>query len=203
MLRFFRSRSPQREIHYHEDDYCQQQLLPRAAAEHVELEIRKSNEFADAHRAPSGFGWTDVYAIQDAPVELCSLKITRELLAGAISPFLRPFDIVYTGYSSHREKCRTTAAWGTSERCALFANWKSDGIITNIWTNFFDDDKASILAATESVAALGKYQPLVYVDWAWSYTCDVADKNAFAARLSEKLKAICERVGGGTSSGAQ
>jgi hypothetical protein len=49
-----------REIYFHEDDYCQQQLLPREASAYARAEVQKIGEFAESHRVPGGRGWTDI-----------------------------------------------------------------------------------------------------------------------------------------------
>lgn len=173
--------SGQREIYFHEDDYCQQQILPRASSSYAAAEVKKIGEFADAHRAPGGLGWTDMHIRQDAPVELRALQINREQFGEIVSPFLPPFDVVYTGYSSYREQCVKTAAWGRSAQCALLADWDGDDVIKNVWAEFFDEDEASIVAAARAVGALGKLHPLVYVDWAWGYTCEASAEETFAS----------------------
>jgi len=118
-----------REIYFHEDDYCQQELLPREALAFADAEIKKIGEFANAHRAPDGAGWTDVYVRQKPPVTFRTIGMTKENFGTIISPHLPPFDLVYTGYSSYRERCRKAAAWGTSQHNALFADWDDEGII--------------------------------------------------------------------------
>jgi len=190
MIPFLQRLFRKREIYFHEDDYCQQQLLPREAAAYAAAELKNIEEFADVHRAPGGFGWTDVYGRKESPVELRTLKMKKEEFAAAVSPFLPPFDVVYTGYSSHREKCRKIAAWGTLEQCALLVDWDDDGIIANAWAEFFGQEAESILAATKAVAALGNLHPLIYVDWAWGYLCDVSDEQAFSSMLHAKLETI-------------
>lgn len=70
---------PNREIYFHEDDYCQQQLLPGETAEYVELELGRINDFAQPHRAPGRFGWTDIYVRQEAPVALSAIQISKAL----------------------------------------------------------------------------------------------------------------------------
>jgi hypothetical protein len=194
MFSFFRQKPRPREICFHDDDYCRQQLLPRDAAAFADAELTRIREFADAHRAPGGFGWTDVYARREAPVELRKLNIKKEQFAEIVTPFLPSFDVVYTGYSSHRKQCKRTAAWGRSERCALFVDWVDASVVSNAWTEFFDDDEASIIAATQAIAALGSRHPLIYVDWAWGYTCDASDEEAFASRLRAKLKRVADNT---------
>lgn len=194
MLRLFQRLSRKREIYFHEDDYCQQQLLPREATAHATSEIEKIDSFAEAHHAPGGVGWTDIYLRQEAPAQLRTFKIKREDFASLISPVLPAFDVVLTGYSSHREVCKKTAAWGISQQCSLFADWDDDGTIANVWSEFFDPAEESIRSAAKAVAALGRLHPLVFVDWAWSYTCDASEEERFAAMLRTKLETIAARA---------
>jgi hypothetical protein len=188
------SASAKREIYFHEDDYCQQELLPREALAFVESEIKNSDDFAAGHLAAGGIGWTDVYVRQDPPVTFSALRMTREDFDVAISPHLPPFDQVYTGYSSYRERCKKAAAWGTSQQNAIFVDWDDEGIIKNVWTQFFESDEKSILAASKSIAALGMLHSLMYVDWAWSFACEIFNEEAFASRLRSKLADIAERT---------
>lgn len=194
MFRFLQRKFRSRKIYFHEDDYCQQQLLPREATAHVVAEVKKIGEFADAHRVPGGPGWTDMYVRQEAPAEIRTLKMKREDLAAVVLPFLPAFDVVYTGYSSYREQCKKTAAWGRSQQCALFADWDDDGIVANVWAELFDRDEDSIRAASKAVSVLGRVHPLVYVDWAWGYTCDASEEETFASMLRTKLQTIAENA---------
>lgn len=186
--------SQPREIYFHEDDYCQQQLLPREAAEHAQAELEKIREFSKAHRDPAGLGWTDMYIRRDGPVELRGLKISQQEIAAIVSAHLPPFGAIYTGYSTYRELCRRAAAWGRSQQCALLADWGSEGIVASIWTEFFDRGEEAILAGATAVAALGARYPLVYVDWAWGYLCEASDPGRFASLLRSKLDAIAENL---------
>ena len=133
-----------------------------------------------------------MYVRGEAPVEISALKVKKEDFATIVGPILPAFDVVYSGYSSHREKCHRTAAWGRSAQCALFIDWNDDDIIKNIWAELFEQSEDSIRAASKAIAALGKVHRLVYVDWAWKYTCDASEEEAFASRLRNKLRAIAE-----------
>lgn len=186
--------SRMREIYFHEDDYCQQQLLPHEAASFADDEVKRIDEFADAHQAPDGTGWTDIYRRQEALKTFRSLNISKEVFAAALAPFLPPFDVVQTGYSSHREQCTRTAAWGRSQECAVFADWDEDGIVANVWSAFFENSAESVLAAALAVAAIGQIRPLVYADWAWGYTCDATNQEIFVSKLKAKLDAIAARA---------
>jgi len=194
MFNLLHSVLAKREIYFHEDDYCQQELLPREALAFAEAEIKKIAEFADSHRAPDGAGRTDVYLRRKPPVTFRALGMKKEEFDAVISPHLAPFDLVYTGYSSYRERCKKTAAWGTATHNALLADWDDEGIITNVWAQFFDSDEKSLFAASKAVAALGMLHSLIYVDWAWGYTCELINEEALASRLLSKLADIAERT---------
>jgi hypothetical protein len=194
MSNLLQSALAKREIYFHEDDYCKQELLPREALPFAEAQVKQIDEFADAHRAPSGLGWTEIYTRKDSPVGFRTLGMKKEDFDVAISPHLPTFDLVYTGYSSYRERSWKAAAWGTAQHNALFADWGDDGIITNVWTQFFDSDEKSLLAASKAVAALGMLHSIIYVDWAWGYTCEIINAEAFASHLRAKLADIAGRT---------
>jgi hypothetical protein len=194
MFNLLLSAFAKRKIYFHEDDYCQQELLPREALPFAEAQVKQIAEFANAHRAAGDADWTDVYVRQKPPVTFRAFAMEKEDFDTVVSPHLPPFDLVYTGYSSYRERCKKTAAWGTSQHNALFADWDDEGVITNVWAQLFDSDEKSLLAASKAVVALGTLHSLVYVDWAWSYTCEIINQEAFAARLRNKLADIAERT---------
>lgn len=52
---------PVREIFLEEDEYGEIEVLPAAMADWCAGEFRKIAAFADAHQAPGGVGWTDIY----------------------------------------------------------------------------------------------------------------------------------------------
>ena len=132
-----------REIYFHEDDYCQQQLLPAANFEHSQAELRAISDFARAHEAPGGAGWSDCFVRREAPVPLSSLKIMRHELETAMREVMPAYDVIYSGYSSHRQKCVRTAGWGRSDNCTLFADWDDREVVADIWTMFFEPDEGS------------------------------------------------------------
>ena len=182
-----------REIFFHEDDYCQQQLLPAAAAAYAQSELLKIGDFADRHRATGGAGWTDLYIRRETPPPLRTLQIPKVDLDRIFTQFLHRFDKVYTGYSSYREACRNTAAWGICVSSVLFADWDDAGIIQNIWTHLFNPEDSAISAAAGAIAMLCKFHPLIFVDWEWGYVCDAGYLLTFASMLRSKLGTIANQ----------
>lgn len=99
-------------VYFHEDEYCRVEVLPVGNLAHLLAEMGRIDEFAAAHSEPGGF--TDMYVRGDAPQPLSSLGITLADLQAALDPLLTPFAEVYTGYSTYRERCVSTVAWGVS-----------------------------------------------------------------------------------------
>lgn len=183
-----------REVFFHEDDYCQQQLTPSADLKRVSKELQNISNFSDAHRASNGIGWTDMYLREDSGRGFGDLGVTRSLLDATLKGVLIPYETVRTGYSSYRELCRNTGAWGLSESCCLFADWNDSEIVQNVWSSFFDGNESSVQAAAKAVHKIAHIAgPLAFVDWAWNYTCDASDEAEFIDLLSKKLQTMEER----------
>jgi hypothetical protein len=66
------------EVYFHEDDYCQQEILPLAALDFCRNQITEIDAFATNHQAPGGIGWTEMYMREDSPEKLSDLGITFE-----------------------------------------------------------------------------------------------------------------------------
>jgi hypothetical protein len=194
VLRLFRKRPRPREIYFHEDDYCQQQILPASENSSATEELAKISDFSREHRAPGGVGWTDIYVRDGTGPGFSALRMTLQQFEAAIQEFLPRFDTVHTGYSSYRQECKLTGAWGTSDSCCVFADWSQSAIIQNVWTSFFDDSEDSISRSASAVSALASHSPLVYIDWAWDYTVDPGNEEVFIRLLKDKLEAIAENV---------
>lgn len=182
------SRHKRRDIYFHEDDYCQQEFLPAEATETAKNELENIADFSKKHQTEHG--WTDMY-IRNAPgVRFDAIGMSRDQLDRLLLDFFPKFDSVYTGYSTHRELCPRTGAWGVSESCCYYANWNEDEIIENVWTSFFEHDGEAVQSMAESAAALATFAPMVYVDWAWDFCVDPSDKEAFMLQLQRKYDGI-------------
>ncbi len=181
-------------MYFHEDDYCQQQLLPIESGEYAINEIKKINAFSDEHRAPDGVGWSAMYLRKESQKEFNSLNVNIDELNRIISPYMPKYNAVYTGYSTYREKCKSTAAWGISDQCVLFADWNNNNIVANVWCRYFESEDKYLLPAVKAVSTLAKINPLLYIDWEWNYICNPADEENFISLLRDKLKVIEENI---------
>ena len=69
---------------FHEDDYCQVEVLPITARGYCLAEMGRIDDFADAHL--DGAGWTAMYVRGESPQPLASLGITLEELVPRAVP---------------------------------------------------------------------------------------------------------------------
>jgi hypothetical protein len=65
--------------------------------------IAEGAAFAEAHRAPDGVGWTDLYVVPAPTIELDRRGITNDALRAALGPAWQPFARITSGYSSEVE----------------------------------------------------------------------------------------------------
>ena len=123
-----------REAYFHEDDYCQIELVPEANWEFCANQMGAIDSFSTEHR--DGAGWTDMFVRGNNPAPLGSLGISRGDLIKTIHPRLPQFDHVFTGYSSYRELCPHTTAFGADMSVALFAQYDDADLVTAAWFAF-------------------------------------------------------------------
>jgi hypothetical protein len=97
-----------REVYFHEDDYCQLELLPEANWDFCAKQMNEIEKFSEAHKAE--IGWTDMFMRSENPKQLSEVEIERAALVSSVREILPPFDRVLTGYGSHSEECQHTIA---------------------------------------------------------------------------------------------
>jgi len=66
------------DIYFHEDDFCQAEILPIGSWKHCLEQIKEIDEFSHSHQAPGRIGWTEMYIRKDSPDELKMLGMTVE-----------------------------------------------------------------------------------------------------------------------------
>ena len=98
-----------REIFLDEDEYGEVEVLPAAMAEWCGEEFRKIAAFAEAHQAPGGMGWTDIYLRPPAPRPFADLKIPLAATLETLGASLPAFDRVVTGAIRRRSRSTTRA----------------------------------------------------------------------------------------------
>lgn len=156
-----------RKVFFHEDDFCQREVLPAANWEHVQAQFRHLKTFSEAHRAPGGLGWTDLYVRPTEPVPLATLGIPIEEIARSVGEHLPPFDRVVTGYSSHTEEATGVRAWGNDEGFVLFAGVGKSSLVETIWFEAWDLTAPEVERAVSALGCLPRAEDLFLADWGW------------------------------------
>lgn len=167
--------------YFHEDEYCQQQILPLAAWDYCASEIGKIAAFAEANR--SGAGFADIYVRGEPPTALRGLQMPASGVEAAVASRLPRFDEVCTGYAAHRDPRPGTLAFGLEDGFTLFLDVDRDGLVEAAWL-----DPRGAPAGEESwmpglLAAIPMADRLLLVDWASGHLQRVDDPGAWARYL--------------------
>ena len=174
-----------REIYFHEDDYCQIELVAEANWQFCAEQMGEIASFSERHQA--GAGWTDIYVRSANPITLASLAISRAALAGSIPPSMPQFDRVLTGYSSYRVECQRTLAFGPHPALVLFAEFGDDDIVSAVWFAFELSSAEDADLALRLSRSLSRW-PVAIADWGWSALLRVTDADALARYFDKRVE---------------
>jgi hypothetical protein len=166
---------------FHEDDYCQVEVLPAAAADYCRSEMGHIDQFAEAHQ--DGAGFTDMYVRGEPPCPLAALGITLAEMRAAVEPLLPPFDQVFTGYSSHREPCHSAVGWGEADARAVFASVGEGGVVWAVRLSIHGIAPERVGHWCRAPRALPGAAELVIADWNSSEVVPLAHESPLAAYL--------------------
>lgn len=167
--------------YFHEDDYCQVEVLPAAARDYCLAEMGRIDEFAVAHQ--EGAGFTDMYVRGEPPQPLASLGITLAELGSAVEPLVPRFAEVSTGYSSYREPCPSVAGWGLDDGEAMFAGVGAGGVVGPVWLALHGIPADRTELWCRVLLSMPRAAELLVVDWSASRVVPLADESALAAYL--------------------
>ena len=162
---------------FHEDDYCQIELLPKAAEDFARRQAGEIDTFSAAHD-DGGQGWTDIYLRSEPPTSLGDLRIALGDFANVVPPEYRRIDKVTTGYSTHVEPAQRTVARRVRGE-TVFAGYDEAGIVDAVW---FSD---VVPGMEEFLIRLAGRWPMILAHWPWSRVVDLTDPAAVRAFLSE------------------
>lgn len=172
-----------RQAYFHEDDYCQTELLPIANHKHCRDQLGVIESFSA--QLETEFGWTDMYVRADAPQTLADTRITAVELQRTLGQFLPTFDRVMTGYSTYKEPCQNTIAFGADTNLILFAEHDGE-FITRLWLTMHGLSEYDTQLASRMFQLMSQWE-LLLVDWAMSALVALDDTHA----VGEYLAAFC------------
>jgi hypothetical protein len=152
-----------REAFFHEDDYCQIEILPASNWNYCLSQLREIGKFSDKHF--EGIGWTDMHIRGESPRQLKSLNINARNLTSSLSQILVPFERVLTGYSSLREEAEQTMAFGSETSSIIFVEYDLNDIVEAIWLDFGIAKREDKQLAQATLQHLGRMNEIILVDW--------------------------------------
>ena len=170
---------------YHEDDYCQKEILPLTAKDFCLKQMGEINDFSQEHQLGSGF-FTDIFIREETPHGIDELGLRSEQLNETLN-FLPLYDLVETGYSSYREESKATYGRGKGYGQNIFWAVNESGIVNAIW---LDMEIASITVDMwrKVLLSLGKIAPVLLADWSWSLCVDLTNSSNIEEYIEEKSR---------------
>lgn len=179
-----------KEIYYHEDDYCQIEILPISNWQHCTQQMGEIQAFSNAHKTPNGLGWTGVYIRPDSAVELRDSGLTITALRKALAPAVEEYGPVYTGYSSYRELSKNTAAFCAATGAVLYADYNDFGIIEHMWLTLDPTTEEQKNRALKMFAAVASQGEFLLSDWGWCALMMLSDSQALSQYLSKRIEVL-------------
>jgi hypothetical protein len=186
-----------RAVYFHEDDFCQIEVLPAENSAYCARELDQIAEFSAQHRAPDGVGWTDVYPRGEAQKKLADLLLSADRASGALAEHLPEFDRVETGYGSHVEQCRGIRAFGFDRGCVVFMSETETRYVRDIWLGLDGPDESATAALVAALGKLSGLAPLILVDWGWERVIalgDSASLDRYCAERRERFRQMHEEM---------
>lgn len=169
-------------ICYHEDDYCQIELLPLEAWPFCERQLHQIHEFAEAHR--EGTYYTDIYLRDESPRPLRDVALTLADLDAVVG--LPCFATVKTNYG--QDVAERTTAWGPDIECAILADTDDQGVVEHIWLILEPEQPAHAGVMEEAIGRIATRGRLLLVDWSWDLLVNPLNAGELRGYLEYRLK---------------
>jgi len=158
---------------YHEDDYCQIQLLP--IENYPELIQQISNISSKSSKNFDGTGYKEIVIRADQEKKLEDRKIKKEELEKILSKLkTERHSIVATGYGlSYRIESKNTIAYGTNNSAIFFDYNPENGNVQNFW--IVNPKQLESAGLKEIMSEIVTKWELVLTDWNLGLTLDWKD----------------------------
>lgn len=172
-------------LYFHEDFYCQVELLPRENLSVLEIENEKIEDFAEKHS--DGFGFTDIYVRNGQKIKTSDRKIELgDFEKVMLESGFQKYSNVYSGYSSYEEQCKNTLGFKL-DSSVVYCDFEND-LIKNIWIDNFrfsnsSDKKEQLI---NGLFAIGEKWNLILNDWDLTETFDLMSKSEIERYISEE-----------------
>jgi|GEM_PF-1795302 len=153
-------------MYFHEDDYCQVQLLPKEDQVHLSAEGAKVKVVAEKNF--TGYGFANIHVPAKEPIPLSSRSIgVSEIDSILIADRFIRIETVFSGSMSDRALAQNTVAYRLGGYSFYYDH--ENGTVQNIWLDLFGkasaDDQANL---TNALHLIGTKWNLVLMHWSWS-----------------------------------
>lgn len=173
-------------IYFHEDMYCQVELVPRENMLHLQGEIEAIEKFAAENF--DGQGYTDLYERKGDPVAISQSKISvGEMDKCLLHNGFAKADTVYYGYGAERIKAESTHAY-RFYKCDVFVEHKSD-IVTALWIDGFRFQTVDAITDNlkDTLLDIGNKYNLILNDWDQTITVGLSKESEIENYLNENI----------------
>ena len=178
-----------RTAYFHEDDFCQIEVLPAQNWQDCLNRFGQLTEFSERHRTLDGQGWTDIHMRSAAAIPLVELHLERAGLARLLVRTLPEFEEVRTGYGDYSEPCANALAFGTAGQGVIYCSGDAAGFIEYLWLDLGNASPQGIHEALyAALLEMGGLADLILVDWSQLRLVRLNDAPALRAYLAEQYQ---------------
>lgn len=173
-------------VFFHEDLFCQVEIVPRENSVNIEIENDKITDFAKDKF--NGVGFSDIYERGEQIVKTNERKINisnfDKLVTG--SGFNKT-NTVYTGFGSFEEVCNNTIAFEL-DGAVIYYDFKEDNVIDNIWLDGFrfNNDSKEKERMIDVLYQIGRKWNLILNDWDLCEKIDLEIEHEIRKYIEEK-----------------
>lgn len=180
-------------IHIHEDDWGLRYLYPEAAFHDAEKDMKAASDFAEAHRARDGIGWTDIYLTEPPKLSYADLGVTANEMIDELAarlPRAREFRATCMAGISNPDKKDPWGsyetdphAYGFSHDCFIKIELH-EGAIHSIWfeADGEGDQQEALIAA---IMAIHARCPSIILDYMRDEAGKLSDAEFVSAYFSD------------------
>jgi hypothetical protein len=188
-------------IHIHEDDWGMRNLYPLAARAEAEADIDAAADAAERNRAPSGFGYTDIYIAKPPSTDYTEVGLMISDIDRVLTPIL-PRVQRFNATIGSAIGSESRDALGSYEEDALcfglgnhcYIKFETDGeFIRIIWFDFHSDDQDDVDRFRRAIEAIDALAPSIIADYFLDFSGVVSEPGVlddYIAALEERRLAV-------------
>jgi hypothetical protein len=152
-------------LYFHEDRFCQVEIVPRENSTAINLENGNVEEFSKVNF--DGFGFSDIYQRGEHVLTTKERKIVLDdIEATLIGIGYKKNEVVYTGYGSYKKICENTIGYEV-DSAIVFASFDENRLVEDIWLdNFrFNSESTDKQKMVNGLYEIGCKWNLILNDW--------------------------------------